>query len=357
MGSSNFNLRQSVDNYVNLIQNQGALTGSDAKELTHHLLDATEELKKSGLSDDEAFMIASKRLGNDVILTEEYAKVNPSLSTNKIWSYLFIGYNLFYTIPSIVFMVFGGLYLFMYKQFESGLVSVIVIVTAHLLFSCLVIYLVRKKVAISEFIESQVRMNPLRIVLLSFLPQLCFMICNLIFAVYFKIMTSDALSYPMRKFRGTLIEFTYYLAIFSIVAGLLSLLFSIRKSDNISFRSLFEKPSILFLISFGVLIELLSASTRTIPSSHVFLNSMIFGLIYMGASYLISLYNESSHVPKYLAIFALFGFVIEVSLGFNKAIENGYFYNNIYFGIALLGGVILGWKLGITRKNAKLIQS
>ena len=74
MGSSNFNLEQSINNYISLIQNQGSLTGSDVAELTAHLHDATDALKQRGLSEEEAFTIACKRLGNETVLTMSTVK-------------------------------------------------------------------------------------------------------------------------------------------------------------------------------------------------------------------------------------------------------------------------------------------
>lgn len=68
MGSSNFNLEQLISDYIDRIRIQGSITGSDAEELTNHLYDATEALNKQGLSEEEAFIIACKRLGTEAVL-------------------------------------------------------------------------------------------------------------------------------------------------------------------------------------------------------------------------------------------------------------------------------------------------
>lgn len=346
MESSNFDLRQSVDNYIILIQNQGVLTGSDVKELTNHLLDATDELCKGGLSEEEAFIIASKRLGNEEILTQEYAKVNPSLSTNKVWSYLFIGFNLFYIIPSIVVMMLAGLYTFMHVNFERGLTSIVVITASHLLLSGLIVFIVKKKISISGFFESQVQKNPFRIVLLSFLPHLILFLLRAVFISKFHFMPAVFIYYPLREFNGTLVEFTFYLTILSIIGGILALIFSVRKPDSVTLKSLFEKPSILFLVFFGIVVELLSASSRSIPTTHVLYSSIIFGMIFLGASYLIARYNQTRESLKYLIIFSLFGLISEVSVGIDADLSRGDTYNTVYYSIALLTGLFLGWKIG-----------
>lgn len=353
MESPHFDLKASVDDYILLIQNQGALTGSDAKELTNHLLDATDELCKGGLSEEEAFIIATKRLGNEETLTQEYAKVNPSLSTNKVWSYLFIGFNLFYILPSIVVMMLAGLYTFMHVNFERGLISIVVITASHLLLSGLIIFLVRKKVSISGFFESQVQKNPFRIVLLTFLPHIVIFLLRPVFVSKFHFMPATFIFYPLREFNGTLVEFTFYLAILSIIGGVLALIFSFRKPELVTLRSLFEKPSMLFLVCFGILVEMLSASSRTIPTSHVLYSSIIFGIIYLGASYLIARYNQSAESLKYLAIFSLFGLISEISVGIDADLSRGDTYNTVYYSIALLTGLFVGWKIGEKFRNMR----
>ena len=71
MEASKFNLGQSVNNHVSQIKQQGSLTDSDAQELTAHLYDATDDLKKHGLSEEEAFIVARKRIGSKEELTKE----------------------------------------------------------------------------------------------------------------------------------------------------------------------------------------------------------------------------------------------------------------------------------------------
>ena len=62
------------------------LGGSDVNELENHLREEMERLKTSGLSDEEAFLIARRRLGDTGALENEFAKVNtPRRLTNHLW--------------------------------------------------------------------------------------------------------------------------------------------------------------------------------------------------------------------------------------------------------------------------------
>ena len=54
------------------------LGNSTVDELESHLREQMGDLKASGLSDEEAFFVSRRRLGEADVLAEEFAKVNPS---------------------------------------------------------------------------------------------------------------------------------------------------------------------------------------------------------------------------------------------------------------------------------------
>jgi len=344
MGSSNFNLRQSINNYIDLIRSQGSITGSDAAELTAHLFDATDALRKQGLSEEEAFTIACKRLGNEAVLTEEYSKVNTSVKTNKIWAYLFIGFNLLYALPSLSFTAIAALYLVVYENFSTSMTSVFIITTFHLLFCAFVSYIVKNKRAISHFIEKHVELNTLRFVCLSFIP----LFINVIpFGAFSKLERSWALKYPVYVFNSSVIEFSFYVAVMSMIAGVLSLVFSINKTENLTLKTLFQKPSVLFLLSFGVVTELFAASTRAMHIESLVGSALVFGLVYMAASFLITFYNYKSNVNRYLLITMFFGVFMEIAVGIYADISRGDTYFTVYFVSGILLGIGLGRYLGV----------
>jgi len=82
-----FSLNKSVENWIKNLANTKALNNPDLEELESHLFDEIENLKTKGLTDEESFFIATKRLGKQEILTEEYGKINNSFYT-KITPYL-----------------------------------------------------------------------------------------------------------------------------------------------------------------------------------------------------------------------------------------------------------------------------
>src|SRR5688572_24304670 len=96
-----FNLDQAIKAHVEVLKSTGSITNADAAELTGHLYDATDALLKQQLTTEEAFIIASKRLGSAAELNEEYSKVNTTMSINKIWTYMFVGFNMLFAVPSL----------------------------------------------------------------------------------------------------------------------------------------------------------------------------------------------------------------------------------------------------------------
>jgi hypothetical protein len=348
MGSSNFNLQQSINNYISLIQNQGSLTGSDVAELTAHLYDATDALKQHGLSEEEAFTIACKRLGNEEILTDEYSKVNTSVKTNKIWAYLFIGFNLFYAVQSLAFTAIAAFYLLVHKNSGTTNKSAFVVTTFHLLFTVLVWYIVKNKRKISYFIEKQVEANPIRIVCMSFIP---FLINAIPVRTFNRTEQAMALRYPVYEFDSSFSEFSFYVAIMSMMAGVLSLVFSISRTETLSLKTLFERPSVLFLLLLGVVTELLAASTRAIRIESISGSALVFGLVYLSASFLISVYNKKSSINRYLLIAMFFGLFMEITVGIDADKSRGDTYYTLYFVTAMLLGSGLGRYLGIRLRD------
>lgn len=349
MESSNFNLDQSISNYINLISNQGSITRSDAAELSGHLYDATEALIKQGLSAEESFLIACKRLGNETLLAEEYSKVNTSVKTNRIWAYLFVGFNLFSGLWSLVIMAVAIFYFLIFQHFNTSGTGTIIVTTFHILFTAFLWYTLKYKRAVSHFIEKQVEQNPVRLVCITFIPQLI----NLLLQRSFREIDKwTALRYPVYAFQSSWVEFSFLVAVMTILAVVVGLIFSINKVENLSLKSLFQKPTIPFLLVSGLLVELLAASTRAIRTESMVVHAFAFGLIYMAASFLIAYYNESRNINKYLMVMVSLGLILEITVGSYADMDRGNTYYTVYFVAGLLSGVMSGRFLG-ARLNHK----
>lgn len=71
-----FNLEKQVTVWYQHVNSQTGITQADAEELKTHLLDLLDDLKTTGLDDEEAFWVASKRMGSGFDWGEDYVEVN-----------------------------------------------------------------------------------------------------------------------------------------------------------------------------------------------------------------------------------------------------------------------------------------
>ena len=78
-----FDLNEQIENWRNNLAQQNTLEKSDIDELESHLREEIENLTALNLSDEEAFMVATHRLGRPDSLSEEFAKVNESVLWRK----------------------------------------------------------------------------------------------------------------------------------------------------------------------------------------------------------------------------------------------------------------------------------
>jgi hypothetical protein len=81
-----FTVEQAVENWKNELRQKQTVMESDIEELESHLRDEMERLKSLGLSEQEAFLIAVRRIGDTTQMAAEFAKVN----TAAIWKTRFL---------------------------------------------------------------------------------------------------------------------------------------------------------------------------------------------------------------------------------------------------------------------------
>lgn len=68
-----------------------SLTPEDLDELSVHLTSVYNEMLELGLSENEAWMVASSRIGKPEVLHEEFNKINSNFSVNRNWMLLLWG--------------------------------------------------------------------------------------------------------------------------------------------------------------------------------------------------------------------------------------------------------------------------
>ncbi len=75
---SRFDLNQALAAWRQELASQSAICLEQARELEAHLLDALSDLEQRGLSEEEAFWLARRRLGRPEDLAGDFSKANPA---------------------------------------------------------------------------------------------------------------------------------------------------------------------------------------------------------------------------------------------------------------------------------------
>lgn len=73
-----FNLNQAIQDWRRTLADQPGFRASDLDELEDHLRAEIAELQARGLSEEEGFLVASRRLGNPADLGAEFAIADPA---------------------------------------------------------------------------------------------------------------------------------------------------------------------------------------------------------------------------------------------------------------------------------------
>lgn len=78
-----FDLNAATEAWLDQLRQRGTLTEDDLRELHAHLLDSVDSLKTSGLTDEEAFLVAQHRLGSTESLGEEFGKIQRPVALRR----------------------------------------------------------------------------------------------------------------------------------------------------------------------------------------------------------------------------------------------------------------------------------
>jgi hypothetical protein len=77
-----FDLNDSIVNWRSRLADDESCAAADLNELESHLREQVDALRQSGLSDEEAFWVATRRLGDPESLSVEFAKVKGG----RVWA-------------------------------------------------------------------------------------------------------------------------------------------------------------------------------------------------------------------------------------------------------------------------------
>ena len=79
-----FDLEDEIGTWKRFLSRKGALSDGDIEEMESHLRDLVDDLQAGGLSPEESFLVAVRRIGATDDVSREFAKVN----TGRLWKQL-----------------------------------------------------------------------------------------------------------------------------------------------------------------------------------------------------------------------------------------------------------------------------
>ena len=78
-----FELEHEIDEWKNRFAQLDSVRGPDVEELEVHLRDSIVELASKGLTEEEAFCVAARRLGAATAVGREFEKINPGYAWTR----------------------------------------------------------------------------------------------------------------------------------------------------------------------------------------------------------------------------------------------------------------------------------
>jgi hypothetical protein len=94
----------------------GSLTADDIAELTQHLQDELDGLLANKLTEEEAWLVATHRMGQPADINTEFSKVNPDFFASRNLLMLFWGGSIFMLLQTILFVLPEILTIFFVKR-------------------------------------------------------------------------------------------------------------------------------------------------------------------------------------------------------------------------------------------------
>ena len=361
--ANQFRLEVAVDSYFQVLQEKGNYTSEDILELKSHLIDNVIELKKKGLDDDEAFIIAKKRLGKEEELRLEYKKVNGNKFYNRelfilvlsISSYLLAYY--FYTLITDTIKQYA---IFENKNLTAwGTINYLF----NIFFTIGILYLVfncKKYIRVFErfFIKSPVNFSLILITLITIVYVFHLRGGKMFFKTNFLSPEEFQNRYDIFQIDNTLRAYIYSaLTCVWIVSILIAFIKSYKKVNFLD--NIINDSGYIPLFLIGLFWDGVAASSRMLTgvwhNDHFFISNTIFGMIWLIGMLIFNIHLSKNILARNL-IFISFGFLLELGAGIwiNPSLNAG-MPISVYF-IALVVGSTAGFAIAnfIKSRNIKI---
>jgi hypothetical protein len=102
-----FDLNAAIENWLNELAAQPQLSSDGRRELEKHLADTMAELRQRGLSEEESFWLACRRIGQPQQLAEEFEKADPNQAWRERVFWMAVGIMVFWQGILIISYIAG----------------------------------------------------------------------------------------------------------------------------------------------------------------------------------------------------------------------------------------------------------
>ena len=183
-----FNLQDSINNWVNRLKSETSITEKDTEELKSHLEDLIEDLKETGLSDHEAFLVASMRIGKISDWENEYRKTNNWVISLRRFAVILAGVLAYFLFYHLIVALSKLLLIILLNYKVEGYEAVILVsrflYAIYILIVLFFLYLYFRDKKIISFIEN-IKLKPKHIIIL-FISAVIFGITNVQLSAEYK---------------------------------------------------------------------------------------------------------------------------------------------------------------------------
>lgn len=119
-----FLLDKKIEEWSRGLKTSPELTEQDSEELKIHLLDSISELKDNGLDDEEAFWVATKRLGSTCDFEKDFGQVNNQIIQMRKSLVIFAGVLVYNLLYYIILSTSKLLFIFLLLTGKDGYIAV-----------------------------------------------------------------------------------------------------------------------------------------------------------------------------------------------------------------------------------------
>lgn len=342
MATTNFQLQTAIDNFIERLNSKGGFTSDDLNELKSHLADSVLDLQLKGFSQEESFLVASCRIGNENELSTEFQKVNGTITGRPQLFFIITGMLMFFLLYQ-VWGLFRSLSQYIALKIESNAEGSFFI---SLFFSFLLIggyfFILKsaRSIALLErrFFRKQDNFSVIYVAGALVLTILIMYLESILARDNYTLLRSRQWNHIITD--GSYNEVSFWIVPVGFLLITIFFLFK-RENEKFSLRKLLNNTGLIFFISTGVIWETIAAYSRFITRGMVdmLVVALIYAIVFSIGIFVLASYIDHKPLRKIIA-FSAFAIIIEFGGGFvNPLLSMGGLLSVFFYCLVGIGAI------------------